>query len=713
MKHARFALTVAVVLAGTASSAADKAVDLANYRGTVSPFFQAHCHACHSGKQAEAKLSLAELPPTFGNDQQIKTWKNVVAKLILHEMPPSDEPQPDAVQVRKVIRWIKAELAKQGHDVKEFEQKLQLPQHGNRVDHDALFNAGGKTLAASPARLWRRSPQIYQAFTDRVTKRRKEIAQAFSTSSGEGFKDYSELFAIDEPTIAQLMRNARAIVDFQFVSGGGVREFKAAASEPAPDKLTAALRREFQIVLQRDPGTEELRRFQALMAQNIKDAGAETGVKMTLATVFLLPEALYRVELGQGERDPHGRQMLAGRELAYAIGYALSDNGPDDKLLKAADAGQLVSRNDVQRELDRLLNDRKFDKPRIMRFFEEYFEFPAALDVFKDLKRGQWRPEILVSDTRYLIEYILEEDRDVLKQLLTTNKSFVNYRVDRKLGPQPARVANKPPKNATEAEKRKQNPKPRQMEYWDLYNLPEDWKFEPHQPIELPAEERAGILTQPSWLAAFSTNNENHAIRRGKWIRERLLGGVVPDVPITVDAQLPDEPHRTLRQRMEITRQEYCWKCHQKMNPLGLAFESYDYLGQFRRTEPVLDREATEKNVDQKGKPLGPVCREVPVDATGLVEDADEPAVEGTYKNAVQMIHKLADSPRVRQVFVRHAFRYWMGRNETLDDASTLVAADQAYVNSGGSIKALITSLLTSDSFLYRKSEPLTRTDAR
>ena len=69
------------------------------------------------------------------------------------------------------------------------------------------------------------------------------------------------------------------------------------------------------------------------------------------------------------------------------------------------------------------------------------------------------------------------------------------------------------------------------------------------------------------------------------------------------------------------------------------------------------------------------------------------------------MVRKLADSPRVRQVFVRHAFRYFMGRNETLRDASTLRRTDQVYLKSGGSMKQLIVSLLTSDSFLYRKAE--------
>ena len=67
------------------------------------------------------------------------------------------------------------------------------------------------------------------------------------------------------------------------------------------------------------------------------------------------------------------------------------------------------------------------------------------------------------------------------------------------------------------------------------------------------------------------------------------------------------------------------------------------------------------------------------------------------------MIQKLSESQRVEQVFVRHAFRFWMGRNETINDAPVLQAAHRAYRESGGSMKALITSLLTSDAFLYRR----------
>ena len=79
------------------------------------------------------------------------------------------------------------------------------------------------------------------------------------------------------------------------------------------------------------------------------------------------------------------------------------------------------------------------------------------------------------------------------------------------------------------------------------------------------------------------------------------------------------------------------------------------------------------------------------------------PGLDGMVDNALDLVYKLANSPRVRQVFVRHAFRYWMGRNETLQDSPTLMAADKAYADNGGSMKALVASLLSSDSFLYRK----------
>jgi len=222
------------------------------------------------------------------------------------------------------------------------------------------------------------------------------------------------------------------------------------------------------------------------------------------------------------------------------------------------------------------------------------------------------------------------------------------------------------------------------------------------QPTQLPEGQRLGILMQPSWLVAWSTNFDNDVVRRGRWIRERLLGGTVPDLPIGVVAQVPDEKHRTYRDRLTVTRDAKCWKCHQQMDDLGLPFENFDHYGRFRTTETVLDVEATEKNVDPKGKPLGPVTHEVLLDTSGSISNSGDAKLNGAIKDPREMLRRLADSDRVRQVFVRHVFRYFLGRNETFSDAQALQAADRAYVESGGSFKTLLASLLTSDSFLYR-----------
>ncbi|MBT7909638.1 MAG: DUF1585 domain-containing protein, partial [Verrucomicrobia bacterium] len=133
---------------------------------------------------------------------------------------------------------------------------------------------------------------------------------------------------------------------------------------------------------------------------------------------------------------------------------------------------------------------------------------------------------------------------------------------------------------------------------------------------------------------------------------------------------------------MRITKKAYCWTCHRKMDPLGLPFEMYNHAGLYRETE--LNK---------------------PVDTTGEIIDSGNPALDGKVANAIEMIERLAESKKAEQVFVRYAFRFWMGRNETLNDSHVLQDAYHAYRNNGGSIKSLLISLVTSDAFLYRKAE--------
>jgi hypothetical protein len=228
----------------------------------------------------------------------------------------------------------------------------------------------------------------------------------------------------------------------------------------------------------------------------------------------------------------------------------------------------------------------------------------------------------------------------------------------------------------------------------------EYWDFPTEQPFEVP--NRKGILTHPAWLVAHSQNTETDPVRRGKWIREKLLAGFVPDIPITVDAQIPEDHHRTLRERLDgVTSKQECWKCHVHMNPLGLPFEIFDDFGRFRTREAL----EHEENVVTKGrgKFAADTYKTKPVDASGVLVGTGDPALDGEVRDAFDLIDRLAKSRRVQQSIIRHAFRYFLGRNERLSDSQTLIEAEKVYVQSGGSFKMVILSLLISDSFIYRK----------
>ncbi|MFT5123734.1 MAG: hypothetical protein ACI9TH_004000 [Kiritimatiellia bacterium] len=233
-----------------------------------------------------------------------------------------------------------------------------------------------------------------------------------------------------------------------------------------------------------------------------------------------------------------------------------------------------------------------------------------------------------------------------------------------------------------------------------------NWDYPTVQPATV--ANRKGLLTHPAWLVAHAQNTETDPVIRGKWIREKLLAGTIPDVPITVDAVIPEDHHMTLRGRLaSATETTYCWKCHERMNPLGYAFESYDDFGRFRLAESLeYPDHLIKKNPDESTHltDTRDLYKTVPVNATGTLVGSGDARLDGKVSGAIDLAERLGKSPRVRQSIIRHAFRYFMGRNEFLSDSKTLIDAEQAYLKSGGSFDAVIVSILTSDSFMYRKN---------
>ncbi|QDU98822.1 DUF1588 domain-containing protein [Lignipirellula cremea] len=653
----------------------------------VASFVRSHCLSCHGSDAQEGDFDARPLlRDVIRSEETASSWRRVLEQVATGNMPPAEAPRPDLADVGRIVQVVRGELRASRNG-----RELGFPDKGNLLPHGVLFGKEPTNLAAATqARVWRISPHQYAALLSTLNGIRYKPVEAGTGTSlskirslvaplplrgGEGLQDYSDLYQVDAAHTDQLLLNA-SVVARHILSGEGDKRLAqtlvplSESKEKLSDKqIVLAVDAVSLTILDREPTDVERTRYSGFFRQSMNRFGNRAGLEDLLAAVLMSPQAVFRVELGEGSPDEQGRVRLTQHEEANAIAFALTDRPPGAQVRKLLQRGRFNSRE----YLEQLLTENTEENDRVLRFFREFFGYGGAPEVFKDeeLLPPTMR-NYLVSDTDHLVLRILERDQDVLKELLTTNESFVfvsSLRSNRFRELQTKGVSH---------------PFDDKYRVNEAYNLAaEDWTVE--QPLTLPKEHRAGILTQPSWLIAHSTNDGNHAIHRGKWIRERLLGGAIPDTPITVDAQLPNEPHSTLREKMRVTRESYCWQCHQRMDPLGLPFEMFDHWGR-QRTEEL-------------GRP---------VDSAGAILVAPETGLEGPVDNAIELVHRLGRSEHVEQVFVRHAFRYWMGRNEEPHDAPTLQAAWKAYREHGGSMRALLRSLLTSDSFVYRTPQKST-----
>lgn len=646
--------------------------DLAGFKQQVAPLLSKYCTDCHGPDLAEADLALHNIDANLLSGKDFENWRLIEERVSFQEMPPQDSEQPTAVERLVLLRWIRGEFNKSMLPGAATHEKLLLPEFGNYVDHQALFGQRLPRVYPAPPRIWRLRPDIYQAAVGRVARRKAEgLSNALNLVDGTEFKDYAARYFLDEASTTQLVGNAKKIATAQLQ--GPFKDLVSEQGPPKAEKVLEAVELAFRLSLGRAPREEESQRFLAFYDHSKAMSDYKIAAKAMLSAVLLQPEFLFRQELGDGSVDEFGRVRLSQREIAFALSYALNSE-PLDEFLAAAEAGKLGTSDQVAEAVRQRLEDDsiEYDKnPRLKQFFREYFGYPHATEVFKDQPEGGiHEPSMLVGDLELTIREILKADRQVLAELLTTRK----YYVDTKWS-----FTNR----GNEVTMRRRSNV--EWPYHSVYGLPLDWRWSPHlQPVEFPRDERAGVLTHPAWLAAWSGNFDNHPVQRGKWIRTHLLGGTVPDVPIGVDARVPEAEHQSFRQRLEMTtHKRECWRCHQKMDPLGLPFERFDHYGRYQRIDA--------------GQP---------VVVTGAITRTRVPGLDQTVSGPTEMMDRLAASQHVEQVFVRHVFRFFLGRNETLGDANTLQDAHKAYRENDGSFNALVVSLLSSDSFLYRQLIP-------
>lgn len=370
------------------------------------------------------------------------------------------------------------------------------------------------------------------------------------------------------------------------------------------------------------------------------------GVQAVLEATLQSPHFLYRVERGAAERDEFGAKLLPW-EVATRLAFLITGSAPDDELLDAAAAGELSDPAAIATQARRLV-----DGPAVRERVRDFHARWAQLDELEGMTKNvsafpQFSPQLvssMVASTERFISEVTLTSNGALQALLTAPFSFV----DQNLAP--------------------------------VYGVSGTFGQELLRVEFDAASPRAGLLTQPSFLAGHSSSDDGTSpILRGVFVLRRLLCQPIPDPPPNAQSTVPppsETPITTTREYFEWkTGMAACQGCHSVINPMGFAFEDFDGLGQHRTTE-----------------------KDVAVDASGSVSLNSAML---SFVGGKQLAEQLAALPEAQACYAQNWLRYAWGRADTAADLRTLTVVRQGLADPGYGVRDLLIDITQSAAFSH------------
>ena len=355
----------------------------------------------------------------------------------------------------------------------------------------------------------------------------------------------------------------------------------------------------------------------------------------------------YVVEGSAKER----RDTVNGWELATRLSYFLWGSMPDDELFAAAQAGRLLEAEGLRGQVKRLLAD-----PKSKRFVEAFPRqwlqlykvgmFAPDPKLYRDYDK--WLEQSMVLESIGYFDEMFAKNLP-LREFLDSDWTVVN---------------------------------PRLAEHYALPPLQQSG----FQRVALRAEDhRGGLLTQAGVLSLTSDGTRHRPVHRGVWLSEAIFGKTPPPPPPNVDPIEPtpsDQPKATVRMQLEAhATNANCASCHRKIDPLGLAFDNYDAVGQWRTKEIV-----------PTGRGEHP-----PVNASGTLPDGR------AYEGPAEFKRLLAQgTDRFATAFVEQLATFALRRVMTIDDTAAIKAIAQASKKDDYRLRTVIENFVTSDLFQKR-----------
>jgi hypothetical protein len=393
----------------------------------------------------------------------------------------------------------------------------------------------------------------------------------------------------------------------------------------------------------RPPSSDDMTTLMGVFHAGRSAADFTTGIRYVMETVLQSPQFLYRVELALPAADASSEiAPLDSYEMATRLSYLLWSTMPDDALLAAADADQLKTTDQLKAQVMRMLADPRAHAA-VAHFDEQWLKLAKMATMQKSTTvYPKFTPALvplMQQEARLFLDDVMSSGD--LKQLLTASYSFMNAPL---------------------------------AQYYGVSG-PTGADF---VRVDLDPSQRAGFLTLGGVMSMFGKIDQSDPVHRGKFVREQLLCGVMPNPPPNVP-KLPDlSPTLTTRERLlQHSTDPACHSCHRLMDPIGFGFEKFDGAGLFRTTE--------------NGKPI---------DDSGEVQDSD---IVGTFNGPVELGQKLASSMFVQKCVVTSWFHYAYARLEAPEDQCTIKTLSSRFGTSGYKFQDLLVALTETDAFRYRR----------
>ena len=287
-----------------------------------------------------------------------------------------------------------------------------------------------------------------------------------------------------------------------------------------------------------------------------KNGGFEIGVRSALEAMLASPHFFFRVEEVPTAATDGGRAPVSSIDLASRLSFFLWGAPPDSALLSLGRRGLLSDTTVLLAQTKRMLADPR-SEALATRFAGQWLRLQDIDKVHPDALQYPNFNEQLASDMRTETEtffYSLLRENKSLMDFFTADYTFVNQNL--------AKHYDIPGVTG---------PAFRKVKYADA--------------------NRVGVLGHGSMLLLTSHANRTSPVLRGKWVMEVLMGSPPPppppDVPdLEATAEHTDGKMLTTRERMEQHRASpSCRSCHVFIDPIGLALDNFDVIGQWRIKE--------------------------------------------------------------------------------------------------------------------------------